>query len=192
MRKFFAWVKSLFSRKGSSTLIPVTSMSNPWGYLYSINMPSQPRLEGNQAVVELAEGREVDMVVKTVGPPLTGKKAIFSWSFDGTIYPTQGTVPTASLIVIRKGNTWQGDNTQMNYRWYWQGPRIIPGSSDRHEVPFEPSYWFNVWGKKNDEGFADALANAEYIGVAFGDPGAGATAHGCKGSGTFKFTLEVI
>lgn len=187
---FFSWLRSLFSRKRKPLVAPPqTSMSNPWGFIASPTMGNQPRLEGDKVLVELTEGKEVDMVVKPTGP-LTGKKLVFSWSFFGNITPTQGVNPTASLIIIRKGNDWTAKNP--NERWYWAGPTIVSGKTDVHTVETLPAYWTNVYGQKDASGFADAIANAEYVGVAFGDPGAGATAHGCKGDGTFRFSLEVV
>jgi len=72
-------------------------------------------------------------------------------------------------------------------RWYSDafGP-LTPGEH-KLEVPLISEQWHNVQGQKNQDRFNSARRQVATVGLAYGDPGAGATMHGVRGDG--KFTL---
>ena len=174
-------------------ITPTAAGSSGWFWLNSPGMGAVTH-EGGWNVFSFPSGGQAHMLVRNTGP-LSGK-VMLKWQFAGEARPVQGKVATVSLIVIRRGNTWK----QAEYRWYWAGLPIAGGPIEV-EVTFDPSHWVNVYGKKaqgndnpaedNPGGFAAALAEAEYVGLAFGDPAAGATAHGVSGTGKFSFTFDI-
>jgi hypothetical protein len=105
----------------------------------------------------------------------------------GPIAPLQGTRAQATLFFQRAGDNWSGQGEYVNYRWY--GPSVeLSAGSHVLEAPFTEGVWHNVYGKTDAAGFGAAMKGAAAIGFGFGDPGAGATAHGVHGQG--KFILE--
>jgi hypothetical protein len=136
----------------------------------------------------LFDNAEPHMLLKSTGP-LSGAVRV-RWRFEGgQVRPRQGSTATVSLIIVRRGNDWTARNP--NERFYRTGQPINNGGGTM-EVSLEPGNWTNVFGQPSPAGFIDALANASHIGLAFGDPGAGATAHGVLGTGRFTFTFEIV
>ena len=130
------------------------------------------------------------MLLKSTGP-LAGTVHLHWRCEDCQLVPVQGTVPTISLIIVRNGNNWTATGPQVSYRWYHAGDQLS-NAEGTMDVPLTLEHWGNVLGGRTDAaGFLDALANAAYIGVAFGDTGAGATAHGIKGTGRLTYTFKV-
>lgn len=194
----FDWIRNffrrLFGRRQSTTPapqpVPAPQTGNPWTFVNCVRMPPYPTLDGDWVSFELGDGREVDMVLrKQVG--LSGATAIrCRYTFDGKAEPTEGLLAKVSLMFMKAGADWtdQGDN--VNGRWYWWGRPL--GVGDTIEVPLTFENWHNVAGHQSNVKFNDAMANCISIGLAFGDPGSGATAHGIRGHGKFRFTFEIV
>lgn len=176
----------LVKRKpSSSSPQPVATGNTGWMWSHSPNMGPVTQ-DGEWTTFQFVPSGEADMLLRKTGP-LAGRVR-FKWKCDGAVKPVQGMVPTVSLIIVRRGNDWTAKNP--NERFYWAGRPITPGGDV--EVPFSSFAWRNVYGQADEPGFADILANAEFVGLAFGDPGAGATAHGVTGTGKFSFMFEVV
>ena len=167
---------------------------NDGGWFYAFSRgAAKPRVEGKRVFVDLTDKVEVDMVLRPISGPLKGR-VVLKVGFTGDkIAPTEGNVATASLILCRKGNKWGDKGEQRFFRFYYSGAALKPGESVTLSVPLTWQHWHGVvGGEKNEAAFAAMLADIEFIGVALGDPAAGATAHGVQGVGTIEFTLEVV
>lgn len=144
------------------------------------------------------DGYEPHQLLKATGALSPTGKVLLTWSCNGSVQSVKDGAPGhVSLIVVAKGNTWSADGDQVNKRWYWSGPQIVPGGSV--EIPFaDAGAWNNVLGGRVGDSrgttlahFHGALAQAERIGLAFGNPATGNTAHGARGSGKFLFSFSV-
>lgn len=146
--------------------------------------------EGEWTVFHFVPSGEAHMLLRRTNGPLSGAVRL-KWKLEGAlIRPVQGSVATVSLIFQRRGDDWSGEGEKASYRWYHAGqPLVIEGVLD---VPLVDGHWTNVFGRHDPQGFEAAKANTAAIGLAFGDPGAGATAHGVTGSGKFSFAFEIV
>jgi hypothetical protein len=170
---------------------PAPTSGNTWRFFHSPGMPTAPNMDGEKVFFDFQPSpSEVDMVLKQTGP-LGGRIRVW-WKYEGgSVRPTQGSTPTVSVMFQRLGDDWTARGEKASYRWYWQGRPVVAGEHSA-EIPFDQAIWSNVYGQKDPAGFAAAMTNAGSIGLAFGDPGAGATAHGVSGTGRFTFTFEVV
>jgi len=168
---------------------PMPNLMRGWQWFNSPRMGG-PSHDGDKVSFDFIPEGEAHMLLRSAGGPLPiGGKVKLTYWFDGTgsLEAVEGDTPTVSLMLQRDGDDWFGGRTgKASYRFYrWGAPgsgRPIVTGTETIEVPLVSAAWRNVHGHEDAPGFASALANAERIGLAFGDPGAGATAHATKSS----------
>ena len=99
---------------------------------------------------------------------------------------------TVSLVFQRAGDDWRARGRFEFYRWYSPPSTVRPIRPGEYEinVSLRDPGWISVLGRPpatNPEAFADALANANRVGLVFGS--AGARGHGVYATGPARFTL---
>ncbi len=164
---------------------PVPQPTSDWQWVHPNRGSGGPITQEGEWTTFRFDGYEPHMLLRRTNGPLSGTVRL-KWKLEGAlIRPVQGSVATVSLMFQRRGDDWSGQDEKASYRWYHAGqPLVTEGALD---VPLVGGHWTNVFGKHDPHGFEDAKANAANIGLVFGDPGAGATAHGVTGSGKFSF-----
>ena len=170
-----------------------------WAIQYSSNMPTSmtlgsdggyffdfPNVDGVHYVVENISGLRQGQIINMT----------FSVTGDGTVLSVQGGTPgKVTLYMQRAGDNLSGAGAYQQYR-YWAGGHstsLVAGDYTI-SVQLNPDQWGDVFGASGSQypnGFADCVTNANLIGFTFGDPGLGATGHGCYvPNGNARFTLK--
>lgn len=163
----------------NSRNMPAQMSQYPSGGNYYFDFPSQ---DGVHYVVEPAPSLQMGQVVKLE----------FNVSGSGTVVPVQGDKATVSLFMQRRGDNLTGSGPYQQYRYWHSGAPLVNGDGSL-SCTLTPDQWGDVFGSNGMEHqseFAACVANAEMIGMTFGDPGAGATGHGCYSNGGNRFTLK--
>lgn len=152
---------------------------------YFVDLPSQD--DGLHYVVENASGKGL-----AIGKTLT---MTYSVTGSGNVRSVQGDTPGwVTPYMQRAGDDLTAKGAMQQYR-YWGHPSSGLTVGDYTvSVPITADKWSDVLGAYGTEypnGFSDCVANALVIGFTFGDPGQGATGHGCYvKDGTARFTLK--
>lgn len=186
----------VIKKKGSSgSTTSGVVLPTGWSITNSRNMPAQmtrasdgsyffdfPSSDGVHYVVEPAPQLQMGQVVKLD----------FNVSGSGTVLPVQGDTAWVTLFMQRRGDNLTGSGPYQQYR-YWGAKARLANGDGTASCTLTPDQWTDVFGKPGTDfqtAFQDCVANAEMIGMTFGDPGAGATGHGCYSSGGNRFTLK--
>lgn len=185
----------IFFRKKLASTTSGTVASTGWSITNSKNMPAQmtrasdgtyffdfPSQDGVHYVVEPAPGLQMGSLVTLS----------FNVSGSGTVVPVQGEKAQISLFMQRKGDNLTGSGAYQQYR-YWHSAAPLVSGDGTLACTLTPDQWTDVFGESGSAyqtGFQDCVANAEMIGMTFGDPGAGAAGHGCYSNGGNRFTLK--
>lgn len=189
---YFFVIKKKSASTTSGTVLPTGwSITNSTGMpaqmtkasdgTYFFDFPSQSQGSVHY-VVELAPSLQMGSVVKLD----------FNVSGSGTVVPVQGTTAQVSLFMQRKGDNLTGSGAYQQYR-YWHSAAPLTTGDGSLSCTLTPDQWGDVFGSNGMEHqseFAECVANCEMIGFTFGDPGAGASGHGCYSSGSNRFTLK--
>ena len=112
---------------------------------------------------------------------------------SGTVKPVQGTNPYITLYFQRKGDNLSAVGELQQYR-YFSHTHLLLNQMGEFEISEElaPAAWGDARGAGGDQfpdRFKAAIDNVSVVGFVFGDPGAGATGHGCYATGPVRFTL---
>lgn len=99
--------------------------------------------------------------------------------------------PYVTLFLQRNGDNLSAQGHYASYRFYSRNSIHLTDGEHTLMVRVSPDAWYNVWGQRDDGGFASCLADLRVFGMVFGNPSAGATAHGVGGAGA-RFTLLSI
>ena len=99
---------------------------------------------------------------------------------------------TVSLYFQRRGDNWNAKGRYQYYRWYAPSNtvRVLAPGVQEMVVPLNDPWWISVLGKpasSNWRGIADALRDADRIGLVFGAENA--RGHGVYATQTARFTL---
>lgn len=192
------WFRRLFGHRDTTPMPPPVGVTPPsqhgvgeWYFSHSKGMPEKAFMDATGRVWFDFKGGEPHMLLRRHLTPLGGTMA-FKWKFaGGPLKATGGGVAHVSLIIVSMGNTWGGDPAQKDKRQYWWGPEIKGEGS--HVITLTRDQWHNRDGKtSSEEDFVLAMSQPTSLGLAFGNPGAGATAHGVTGEGQFEFTLRMV
>lgn len=170
---------------------PISPVSVPWQWVHPTGGSGGPiRQEGEWWVFDFA-GYEPHQLLRRSGP-ITGTRIRLVWLCEGAnLMPARrGNTAKVSLMITGQGNTdWSGPD-----RYYCGalgcGQELNKGGGTI-DWELRADRWKGTFGESG-VAFAQALANPQWIGLAFGDPDTGDTAHGVRGSGKFKFRLEIL
>lgn len=182
---------------GASATTSGTVAATGWSITNSSNMPAQmtpvadgtyffdfPNQNGVHYVVERAPSLQLGQLVTLS----------FNVSGGGTVLPVQGATAQVSLFMQRRGDNLTGSGAYQQYRYWHQPAAPLVSGDGTISCTLTPDQWTDVFGTPGTDfpnQFADCVANAEMIGMTFGDPGAGAAGHGCYvANGQARFTLK--
>lgn len=187
-----------FKKKSASSTTSGTVLPSGWSITNSVGMPQQmtPASDGSYFFDFPSQGQgSVHYVVKPAGSLQVGQLVTmqFNVSGSGTVTPVQGTTAQVSLFMQRAGDNLSGAGAYQQYR-YWHSAVPLVNGDGSISAALNPDQWTDVFGESgsaHETGFRDCVAQAEMIGMTFGDPGAGAAGHGCYVSnGNARFTLK--
>lgn len=186
----------VIKKKSSGTTTSGTVLPSGWSITNSIGMPQQmTQASDGTYFFDFPPRDGVHYVVKPAGSLQMGSIVAlnFNVSGSGTVLPIQGSVAQVSLFMQRKGDNLSGSGAYQQYR-YWHSAAPLVSGDEQLSCTLTPDQWTDVFGESgtaHQTGFQDCVANAEMIGMTFGDPGAGASGHGCYvTNGSARFTLK--
>lgn len=174
------------------------------GRNYSEGMPATPAPRGAGWAFEFPQNDgpkagQIDAVTHRPGSLAGAREIIVRYRIDaapGTRFvaheqPDQPA--TVSLYFQRAGDTWSAKGRYQYYRWYTPVEGIRELAPGRYElrVPLTDLRWTSVMGRPASNApaaFADALAETDRIGLAFGT--SSRRSHGVYTTGPARFTLE--
>lgn len=166
---------------------PPTQVSG-WQWVHPSGGRACPLSQEGEWTTFQFEGCEPHQLLRQTNPLPTNGRVKLSWTCgDCQVHTRKGGPGKVSLIIVRDGNDWSGN--QPNHRFYWAGQPLGNGGGEI-EVPFDPGLWTNVFGQNNPSGFLDTLAHAAWIGQCYGNPDTGDTCHGLNGKGKYKFLFR--
>ncbi len=169
------------------------------GRSFSIGMPTQPDAAPNGAVSFRFPGRggEVDALTTRIAPLDGARRVTMRYRIDaarGTAFvpaETPGETATVSLYFQQRGDNWSARGRYGSYRWYVPARAVVPLVSGERTISIRlDDIWTNVNGQPNTadrRGFANALANTDRLGIAFGT--SSRRGHGVYATGPARFTL---
>jgi hypothetical protein len=173
------------------------------GRNHSVGMPPSPSpVRGGDWAFDFPVGSEAAGHVHYVTAPAPDLSRFSRISYTYRVEAAPGTrfipretpeVPaTVSLYIQRRGDDWSGRRGYAHYRWFAPSTHVMPLAPGTFRVTISLSDpgWTQVWGQpaaNHPREFADALADAERIGLLFGS--SSARGHGVYASRRARFVL---
>lgn len=169
---------------------------------YSVGMPQNPVPAGRGWAFDFpyphVGAGHVHYVTFSPGPLLGKSRIVARYRVDagrGSRFVPQespGVPATVSLFFQRRGDSWSGKRRYEWFRWYAppQTVRVIAPGVHEISVSLHDPNWVSVQGRPaamNPQGFREALAETERMGLVFGS--AAARGHGVFATGPARFTL---
>lgn len=194
---------------GATVLAAAAAPATDWeigpiirGKNYSVGMPLAPKSERGGWSFDFPVGSKVAGHVHyvTFRPgSLAGKsRIVVRYRVDaraGTRFVPQANLDragTVSLYLQRRGDNWNARGRYQYYRWYAPAATVrelAPGVGEI-SVSLDDPQWISVLGQpsgNNPGAMADALADAERIGLVFGS--SNARGHGVYATAPAKFVM---
>ena len=167
--------------------------SSGWQIRFSPGMPSKPPMLGQGWYFDFPTNPSSHVhYVQRFNPPrlqagavLVARFRITGGAFVPQEFPTKPA--TVTLIIQRKGDDWSAVGKMASYRWY--SAKMVELAAGEHtlSVPLTATDFGDVYGGHDATAFAEALANAESIGLVFGS--AGGRGHGVYAQMPSRFTM---
>lgn len=162
-----------------------------WHIEHSPGMPARPTPQGSgwHFAFPTHPSSHVHYVQWFQPPPLAGAIRVrFTVTGGGFVpqeYPDRPAL--VSLIIQRRGDNWQADDTTRSHRWF--SKQAVPLAEGGHEltVLLDVSEWGDVYNGQDAGRFSAALREVENIGLVFGSDGG--RGHGVYSQQPSRFTL---
>jgi VCBS repeat-containing protein len=138
---------------------------------------------------------EPHYIVETAPALQAGQTISMKFSIAGTGKLTSvqdGGPAHVTLYMQRRGDNLSGMGAYQQYRYFGPTVELTNAAEYTLSAQLNPDQWGDVFGARGSDHpaeFAACVANAEFIGFVFGNPGAGATGHGVKATGPVSFAL---
>lgn len=194
---------------GASVMTAAAAPATNWeigpiirGKNYSVGMPLAPRSERGGWSFDFPVGSKaaghVHYVTFRPGSLAGKSRIVVRYRVDaraGTLFVPQANpdrAGTVSLYLQRRGDNWNARGRYQYYRWYAPAATVrelAPGVGEI-SVSLDDPQWISVLGQpsgNNPGAMADALADADRIGLVFGS--ANARGHGVYATAPAKFVM---
>lgn len=161
------------------------------GQNMSAGMPLHPtaNISGGWFFDFPAAPGHVNAVTRAVTEPgRSVLKLVFSIEGDAQFVSTQDGGPGhITLFIQRRGDDYTA--SKPSYRFFGGSTKLAAGEI-AIELPLTSDNWSNVFGQRDAVGLQALLADMAVIGMVFGNPAAGATAHGMHVTGSARLVCK--
>ena len=173
-----------------------TARKSGWRIEHSPGMPSRPVPDGDGWGFTFPTNPTSHVhYVQNFDPPRLepGKSITVRFRVSNGVFVPQewpDEPATVSLLIQRKGDDWTARGETAAYRWYSKEQVTLAEGEHTMTIPLDVAHWGDVYGGRDPELFAQALQNAESVGLVFGS--ASGRGHGVYATQQSRFSIESV